>query len=453
MALIVGCSPEFLDTSPKDKLPTQDAFKTLEGAEAAMNGVYATMKHHTYYGRSFYVAFDTGTDDIKLSTSNSNRFVDESRMTKNAELGSAANQFLRSYRVIRFANNIIENAEIIPATAAQKNNILGQAYAIRALVHFDMVRSYAYPYTFSGGLAPGANGAGGHLGVPIILKATIDNAPRSKVADVYAQVESDLKKAEELLINDGRFNKISKDAVKGILSKVYLYKGDYAKAYAKAKEVIDGGVYSLTPNSSYASTWENPKNPDAMFSLVQTDSDNNQTNALGYIYAPGGYGDLLPTNDLMSLYSDTDERKKLFKKQGSNTYTIKFPDKLSSTPVIRLADVYLIAAEAAARGASTAQNAQDLLFKIQHRADQSATKPTSTGNDLLNEILLERRKELAFEGNRMFDLMRYGKGYTRQDNGTQNPLTINYPDCQMIFPIPQNEIDRNDLMEQTACYK
>jgi hypothetical protein len=296
-------------------------------------------------------------------------------------------------------------------------------------------------------------------GVPLVIHYDVTAEPlRSTVGTVYNQIVSDLKAAFAAAPDYSSSITISKYAAEALLARVYLYMGQYANALAAANDVINKGPFSLVSYNGFLSYWGNPApNTDATETIFEVDCDavnNNGFDDLGGIYF-NGYQDLYASIDLVSLYSATDIRGGLLiagktKSRASAYIVAKFPNTLNNDKdnikVIRLAEVYLVAAESAARLGQNS-DAQGFVNAVAELRDPSFTGYTSTGDALVSDIATERRKELAFEGDRLFDMTRLGLDVVRASNpGADAPgdaLTIAKDDPLRLAPIPQQEILRN----------
>ena len=194
-------------------------------------------------------------------------------------------------------------------------------------------------------------------------------------------------------------------------------------------------------------------------------ASNNGFDQIGYIYLTvgGGYGDLLATQELASLYSATDVRKWLSPigtrsgQSGTVYLCYKYPNPANGVDkddikVIRLSDVILIAAEAYYNSSDIA-NANLYLNKVAQQRDPAFAGYANTGVQVLEDILTERRKELAFEGSRLWDLIRLQRSWTKTKN--QNPLTtvsVTPSSTALLYPIPVTELNANPNMSQNSGY-
>jgi len=447
--VFTSCGEDFLDLAPNEALPVDGAITNTAGLEAAVIGVYSQIQNSSYYGRYMLLLPDVMSDDVKQNAS-------ANRAAEFAQYNAASFDFIPTdmweeiYQVVNNANTVINaNLEV---GGAERDALVGEALTARALAHFDLVRLYGQTYNFTSGAT--------HAGVPIILVFDQNNEPtRNTVAEVYAQVESDLEAAIGFLDNDGPNTRFSQAAAQGILARVKLYQNKWSEAEAMASAAISSGFATLTPSENYVSTWSNKEVPGALMQVVFNETDNNGSDALGGMYIETGYGDYLPAEDLTDLIPEGDVRGELFASDSVNLggefgfiRVSKFSDTQgeNALPIIRLAEVYLIRAEARARLGSDPEAQEDVTL-IRRRGLPSADVVTATGDDLIAEILMEKRIELAFEGHRLFELTRLGQGVMRGDC-TAPVCEIPYPSDRFILPIPQAELDANPNIQQNPGF-
>ena len=447
VVVLSGCSKEFTEKVPFDAIPINAALSTESGLDNALNGNYASLRTANLFGRNFPVTGDLMADNSFVETKNSGRYLTQYNYTSIANDGVFTGMWSSSYRGIMGANQII-NATITGGNVA---TIKAQALAIRALLYFKLINIYAKPYTED----PTA------LGVPIVLTYDPYKLPtRNTVTEVYGQIVNDLQAAFAGAPDYRGSVYLSKYAIEALLAKVYLYMGDNLKAKAAAKDVIDNGGFTLLSAADFNSYWADPMGETSKGeTLFEVDADvvnNNGFDDLGGIYI-NGYQDLYASSQLTSLYSASDVRLNWFvagnTKSGAaakkvNKYSNAQNGDRDNPKVMRLSEVYLIAAEASLT--SSESDALMYLNMLMAQRDPAFTGYTSTGAALLADIVQERRKELAFEGDRLYDLNRLKQTITRVQNGGAIPagtgnvnLTITYPDNRRVGPIPQNEIQAN----------
>ena len=340
------------------------------------------------------------------------------------------------------ANAILEAWEKLPAVSAAeiatKNDIKGQALAIRAFCHFDIVRCYGYPYLKDNGQS---------LGAVIVNKTLSPNEalemPRSTVAETYAFILNDLQTAIPLLFKPatvaaaqalpstasdtpGKIGKLNYWGAKMLQARVCLYMGQWENAYNAAREVITDSPYRLATNAGYLASLGVEGGSEVIFEILvgadrdqDMDGNNNFDGMYNYVWhLSPALARIIPTKawlDLMAEDPDDVRGKVISVGNGAEgtTWIKKFPGiagdfKRNNPRIFRLAEAYLIAAEAALK-ISKQSDANTYLDAIRKRANPENPTITCT----LDEVLKERRKELIGEGHRFFDLMRLGRKVER----------------------------------------
>jgi len=443
--ILGSCSKSFVNKTPLDKITTDTSLllTSASALQSALNGTYAEIRNVDQFGRDWPVIGDLMADNTFLETRNSGRYIPQWRYTVPITDQVPQDMWAESYTGILRCNQIID------AKVTDADDIKAQAYALRALLYFKMVTTWGKNFTTD----PNS------LGVPLVIHYDVNAEPqRATVSAVYTQIVSDLKAAFAAAPDYTSSITISKYAAEALLARVYLYMGQYANALAAANDVINKGPFSLVSYNGFLGYWGNPApNTDATETIFEVDADavnNNGFDDLGGIYF-NGYQDLYASIDLVSLYSASDVRGALLvagrTKSGAAAYLVaKYPNTLGNDKdnikVIRLAEVYLIAAESAARlGQNT--DAQDFVNTVAELRDPGFAGYASTDDALVSDIATERRKELAFEGDRLFDMTRLNLTIVRASNpGADAPgdgLTIDKADPLRLSPIPQQEILRN----------
>ncbi len=437
-----SCSKSFVNKNSAGNLSTTEALSTPELLQSDLIGLYAELRNVDQYGRDFPVLGDLMADNTFLEARNTGRYVYQFAYTVPTIDGVTLSMWQESYNGILDANQIID-AQVTGADAVK-----AQAYAIRALLYFKLVNIWAQPYTFD------STG----LGVPLVLHYNVTAEPgRSSVAAVYQQIVSDLQTA---LVNAPDYTSsifLSKYAIEGLLARVYLYMGDYTDALASSADIINSSPFTLVQPGAFKSFWSNPNvQTDAVEVMFEIDMDpinNNGFDDLGGIYI-NGYQDIYCSAQLAGLYSATDVRSQLliagYTKGGAAAYLVnKYPDAENTNKdhpkVIRLAEVYLIAAESEARLGDNG-DAQTLVNTLAELRDPSFTGYADLGPALIADIIQERRKELAFEGDRLYDMQRCGLDINRGTNqgaAAGDGLSIPFPSDLRVLPIPEQEILRN----------
>ena len=447
-----SCQKSFLELKPYDSLPVQNAITNENSMGSAVNGMYAGLRSSFLYGRTVPFVGDVLADNVYISSSNSGRYINQNTYTVNAQNGDLLSTWSQAYTVILEANNII-NATL--SESAVVSQYKGEALTVRALMYWELVKMFAKPYSVDPNAA----------GVPIVLTYDVTLRPaRNTVKEVYDQIQKDLTQAFGLMTITKNSSYVIKYAAHAIQAKVYLYQKDYTNALAAAQDVIKNGGYTLTTAANLNAYWNNPTpittKVETIFEVSADGVANVGFNALANMYNQSGYGDGLATTDLYNLYSDTDARKALIikgKRAGVDALIVnKYQNVQNSSDkddikVIRYADVLLIAAEASARLGNTT-DALALLNQLAQRRDPAFKGYTSSGDALIDDIITERRKELAFEGDRFNDLNRLGRDVIRNDQYPSSARLIPITDSRRIAPIPQSELDANKVIQQNDGY-
>ena len=436
---LASCEKSFLELKPPTSLTPEFALATEADLQVALRGAYSGLKSTALYGRSLMVLGDMMADNTYQSSLNTNRYTNFNLYNYLVTDGDVAGLWNASYTVILRANNII-NSPI--ADNANIQQIKGEAYAIRALAYFNLVRYFGSPYTADPS----------KLGVPIITTYQADLKPeRAKIADVYTLINKDLTQAYTLMTKFTNSSQFSKYSAKALQAKVYLAMGDKTNAKTAALDVITNSGFTAISSAAHTGYWAGvAPRTDKVETLLEISFDavaNNAFDALSYIYLQSGnYGDMLCSSELYDLFETADIRKSLYATGIRGGLASVFVNKYSSftgdhsdTKVIRMSEMYLIAAEA-----SYPSNTADALKYVNEvTSRRGATAIASSGSALLEDIITERRKELAFEGERYLDMQRLQRNIVRSKNYPAAALSIDFTNYRRIMPIPQGELDAN----------
>jgi len=464
--LFASCNKDFLEEFPRLSQSNELTLSTYDGLNSATTGAYSLLCGSTWYGEDFIVVADLKGGNAKIGPISSGRYFNEYFWINSA--ATTLNLWTNAYSTIARANNVINTIENgFTQTGVEQEDLdqlLGENLFLRALAHWDLVRLYAQPY--SAGTE--------NLGVPVVLVTENGYPARNTVGEVYTQVVSDLEDAIDLLADesprgtDGAW--ATSWSAKALLAKVYLYMENFTVAAQYATDVIDNGPFAMFTAADYT-VWNNGGywgSGDAGAEIIfQVDgSEGNSAHgywdAISYIVSPDGYGDVATSNDLINLYEPADVRALLFRNTVDYPgafWTLKYPGRLGkvpprefNVPVLRLSEMYLIRAEAVLNGVSG--NALADYNTIRTNRGLAAAAGVT-----LQDIYDERRRELCFEGNQLFDLARTQRSLDRTDyDGASNE---DIPFIQggtalenylWAMPIPLGEVDANDNMEQNPGY-
>ncbi|MCR4029908.1 MULTISPECIES: RagB/SusD family nutrient uptake outer membrane protein [Flavobacterium] len=476
--LMQSCS-DFLEQEPGTKVSITEQLENKEGVLQAMSGVYMELEELSRFAPyATYADLQGGnikfTPTIGTSTSSTNRGVISIRdntigiysFDDKAEASNLASFYGNSYDVINQTNLVLEFTDALPdATDEEKKQIKAEALTIRAYTHFLLSQVYSQNYGFTADAS--------HLGIVYNKKSTNDKLTypsRETVANTYNFIIDDIKTALDLysnttLISGPTYSYFNKTNTKALLARVYLYKKDWKNAYDTANDVITNSGVTLTASDNYIAQWEQPDLPISEilleFSVKRNDAgDASVTMASAYGYTTNSnYGYYSASNDLIDLYESNDIRKQLFLTKpietvvnlGFVTLNYNFTKKFQDNPgyvAFRLSEQYLIRAEAAI-GLNNSDQARTDINTIRARA--KATLLTDN-NNILEALLLERRKELCFEGHLFFDMARNQKDVSRNDGCISSSCSLTYPSPKYILPIPRSNTNLNSNLKQNESY-
>ncbi len=466
----LGCSNDILNQTPDHVISEVLVLKSAEKLQNLLNGTYNEISRNQYLGRVLYKrAAVKGTDFRFVKTTFNPRDYEQIEYKYEESSNSSGNAdglWRQSYKAIGNLNLIIDNIDATNGNPDLKEQIKAEALGLRGMIYFDLARTFAYPWIKEGGSAQG---------LPLNLSSSEVVIDRSNLGETYSQIILDMTSALSLIEDDswvpGSTKYLTKTGIKALLARVYLYKQDWENALRYAEEVIAvRGESYLMPASSYAFT---DYNSESLFELSITSQNSLGSNGLGaqFDFKQGGQGDVIATKtfvDLLKTYQDDPRARflEMDKEDGNNAF-VKYTNRSEggglsdhNIPVIRLSEVYLIAAEAAANGAGGGE-AQALTYLntiIKNRTeDFQNDKATETGEALKQRIAEERRRELALEGHGVYDYIRRGVNIVRPTEEHVNTgveisnLDIIATDFRTIYPIPSSEIEASG-MEQTQGY-
>lgn len=445
LALLSACN--FLDeTSPND-IAAEDAITDGASAEAAVLGLYSAMQQPGYYGENYLLASGGHTDDQSTGGYQS---LSLDQLGNRAVTGAnliTEDIWIAIYRVIANANYLLEALPVVEdLESAEKNHLEGQARAIRALAHFDLLRYFGEHWN-----------SASEYGIPRIQSAQniADRPTRATVAATYQFILEDLTKAATLLDpeqEDIQF--VNVHTVDALLARVYLYQKNLPKAAEYAGKVIDSNEFSLFGPTAYGDVYSTRLSSESIFEL----SFDNQ-NRSGYNGATYNRDDAIrpelsymAAKNLQDFFATRpgDVRVKLLSFDPNENDVTIIPDgrtqkyrgedsRDNPAYIIRLAEMHLIRAEALGRVAGL----QDLnILRLYRGMTELNLANVPTDAAFIQAVLDERRAEFNFEGHRYFDLAR-----TRQIKAV-----LGVDDFRGIMPIPTRELSANGALKQNPGY-
>lgn len=453
MGMLVSCSEEDLDPNLSQSKDIDISVNSANDLQAILNGAYNRMTSFEYYGRDKIILGEVFSDNT-ASNANSNRFVTEARMDLLPQTATALTFWSRAYTVIGSANIII-NAEGITGDEDQINQIKGQAYVMRALAHFDLVTFYGQQHVNGGGQSA--------AGVPYVTEFRNEDElfpSRASVQEVKENAYADLAMAQELMSEANTKEYISLYAAYAIEARIANYFGDHDRALEAANFVIDSGLFPVATEENFVASFAAKTAPNSIFELASRETDNEGINGISMIYNQTNYGDVIALPNLVAIYEEGDVRGASPFVPGTEPSTIiglmpngttyrnvgkfqaiaPYDDNII---VIRIEEMYLIKAEALA---GTPEGLEALNMIPSNRGASLYTSAT------IENILLERRKELAFEGFRFHDLARMGMDIPFLDPTIQTHQGPAYGSYKFALPLPAGEVDANANLSQNAGY-
>lgn len=456
---------DLLEIDPKQSIDSRIALESPEAIQAALNSVYAYCRQTSQYGLELIIFPELLADNTD-HTNNPTTYYSQFRNNP----GSHMNIWGSSYSAINEINNILKVLDDPPIGVSTefKETIEGQARVLRALFYHNLSRIYGYD--------PKARidevyyGSVPLLTEPVLNTDDITYPERADVEDVYDLIYDDLEKGYQLL--DGKSPNssdpeyyASASAAAALLSRVALYNEDYERVISEATNSLDISEGKFMTNSNYVSGWRSEKLPESIFEIrflvgdVSDPTNSSLRVALTSRKTLGSTtfdsrGNVVVAPELESLYDSDDVRADLFitglGRNSDRTEITKFLSRTGTNtdnvPVIRVSELFLNRAEAYYHDKQEDLARQD-LNKIRERAGLEAVQDDLSGQDLLEEILLQRRLELAFEGHRFFDLKRQGKDIIKEIGN------VRFDEYKILAPILFSDIEyRNSNLKQNFGY-
>ncbi|AZA83645.1 RagB/SusD family nutrient uptake outer membrane protein [Chryseobacterium lactis] len=451
-----SCSSDLLNTSPESIKQTDNFYKDEAQLEQGVNAVYGSLQYVGQYQLAMLaigeIPSDNTYDEVPANDSFTYGELDFFTVQPNNSL--LASTWKENYIGIQQANIVLNRIGNVSMSQSQKNIRTGEVKFLRALMYFNMVRIFG--------------------DIPLVTKESVNvneyfGQGRTPAETVYTFIESELKDAITLLPETtAQKGRVTKGAALGMLGKVLVTRNKYSEALPYLKQV-EGLNYSLLTDVTKIFDVTNKNNAEIIFDVQFTSGLNGNTEgSQAYqMFSPSGFsagakGHNLPTKEVYNTFAATDKRRDAY--IGLTTNGVPYSKKLtkpttapadggSNVVVLRLAEVYLLMAECYAK-TNDPVNGNLYLNKIKNRAGlTSVTIADST--DLLDEIALERRKELIGEGHRWFDLVRTGKAIqvmTAHFQNTPGYGTAQIQPYNLLMPVPQNQINTDPAIKQNPGY-
>jgi hypothetical protein len=473
LGLSLSSCKNALDITPQQSIDASTAYDTSQKVAAAVVGAYARLDDPRLYGTDLILVPELmGSNGYITWVGTFQNYSQISRHSQIASLSNSQGIWTQAYNAINQCNLVLANLSAV-TDAGQSAQFEGEAKYIRGIMYFELVRLFAQQYQ--------AGGNNTQLGVPINLTAvtTTEQADlqlaRSTVEQVYTQVITDLQAAIQKLPKQN-VTRASKYSAEAMLARVYLQQGNFTAARAMADDVIKNSGAVL--QGSVAAIFANRNSGESLFEIQQNDQNNAGTSNDGLATYVAGYsptgdqsvlygrGDLYIQPAFVNLYDSTDVRgtdgrpalttQKLIYVSDGNARTgryrtIKWRTYGQNITVARLAEMYLIRAEADVRAGNILSATSD-INTIRQRSYRSKAVPNIPYTPLktvtISDVLRERQLELAMEGFRIYDLKRTNA--TLPASGSLPAISANAPN--LILPIPLREINNNPNLTQNPGY-
>jgi starch-binding outer membrane protein, SusD/RagB family len=434
VSILTSSCEKFLKETPTGSIASVDAITDAGTARAAIIGAYDAVQG--YYASNYPTLGSIPADNVIFNGTLSQYLqLDQNAVPTDNVITVATYQGI--YKAINSANAVIAKVGSIDdplLSDTEKNKILGEAYFIRALGYFDLARGWG--------------------GVQLQLKPTDDLSAlkgirRSTLSETYDQVLSDLIQAENLLPEDATTrNRAQKSSARALRARLHLYREQWADAENYATQVISNTKYSLV--KPYKTFFTSPfLSAESVFELTFTSNDKNSFWNLWYPSTVGGQFTLKPSDPLISKLNNPEiggARNTIIAGSGTTVYGVLYNTISTSTDpsyVIRIAELYLIRAEARAKKSTPdLEGAVSDLNLVRDRSDVPAFTGT-TQEEIIQAIEDENSIEFAFESHRWFDLVR-----TRRAGDILGLANTNF----WLFPIPYSDILSDPDVVQNPGY-
>lgn len=465
--LIISSCKSFLDIEPVGSLTGEKLFTNVEGYTSAMVGSYSLFARYHFSQYGLYG--DLRGDNVFLNQTLGGGVLAEYNYQSDATADLSAVRLIwqNIYETLNNVNNIIEARpsllEAFPGSTANIERIYGEALVLRAMCFFDLANIYSQTYSYSADAS--------HLGVPVFTQTPLPrvNTPRSTIKETYARIIEDLKEAQKILsarnISKSKIY-VSADAATALLSRVYLYMEDWDAVIGLLENQELQNKYPLSTSAAYLNMFigvaqrTDPAliSPEVIWQLnLNTTTTSFLTDALSnpetiYVYPTATYRSLFESSDVRAQQFVANPRipSLFYTKKYGKTDDVVFANWPVNFKMFRSAEIYLNLAEAYYHKQQyelAASNIKVVRGRAYNVAPETITLSTADPAALLQQIKLERRKELGFENQRIFDIMRYKENLNRTECNSATCI-LTYPNNKFVLPIPDMEIQANPLIKQ-----
>ena len=453
-AAVAAVSCNFLKVENVGKSDIEGFFSEVPALQAAMYGIYHNI--YSLYDSYLITYPEVASDELVLSETAAS-WVPFHNFTANSSDESTALGYIwkNAYSVINNINELLHYApalrESFPEQAATVDNIIGQAYFCRALMHLQLCLCYGQNYSFT----PAAS----HLGVPVVdhILGLTEEIARDKVVDVYAAIIADLNSALKAFPAGGDYSSryfASPLACKALLARVYLYMGKWADAENIASQAM--AARPLTARSAYKALFctRTPSDDESIFRI-----NGMQLGTSQYKFYYYEEPQARPASRVKDLLTDPDDVRGQLLRNGEKwgdvvmkyccTEDVLAEDRYYSPIVLRESEMYLIHAEACCMQGRTGDAENDLKALLARATGRNASEIVlqySDADGMMQLVEQERLRELCFEGHRFWDITRRHADLVRGGDTRSTVRSITYPDYRLVLQIPSVELDANAAM-------
>ncbi|QIX61465.1 RagB/SusD family nutrient uptake outer membrane protein [Hymenobacter sp. BT18] len=472
-ALVLLGSCNVLDKEPLPSVAPTTFFQTADDAESALTAAYDGLQSTGLYSQDLIVFGEMPSDNC---TSTNGDVTPLENFTWSPNTSQVYNIYRDSYLGINRANAVIKYVPGVSMPAERQAQILGEAYFLRALHYFNLVRVYG--------------------GVPLRLEPTetgdpaVIALPRASAEQVYAQIVADLTQAASLTTTANNPRRVTRGAVNALLAQVHLTQRQWSQAATAANAAISSGYTLVTP---FKNLFPADNKPESILE-VQNSGTADGNNILPDLLLPAPPATYsfpkfnIPTAELITLATSNANDKRwatigpvtggtdhasYIEGSGSGNdagpFVYKWPgnpggfNSPDNTYILRLGETLLTYAEAANEQNGPSEDVLGKLNQVRTRAGLSsltmASPEAASKQALRNEIDLQRRLELAFEGYRWFDLVRYAR-HNQAEAGAHATTALTVMQAKLgksdpnllLLPLPQAEINNNRQAQQNPGY-
>jgi len=447
LLLLPACDDK-LDIVPTDSIDDSKAFESIEDLEKGMIGVYVYLGNEDVVGIS-----DRAGDDLRLSAQNTGQGVQVHNWTYNAGTGDVGSYWSRMYYAIDRANRLLRVAENFDADNEIVKRVKGESLFIRAWAHYELAKVYCKNYD-----------AADSKGIPYMKESVISYPSRLSQGQVFANIITDMDAAMPYLTSVDRGpDYISEYALVALRARVAQHMGDWDEVIASTTQLIEESGFRLATIDEVQGIWED-SNPYGVEVILRAARIKGES-LLGDIYTRASNGDIFfaPGLDLMSQFESDDVRATIYFGVDANGSDVVTKHKgrpgeetnLVDIKLFRMAEMYLMRAEAYAQKSMWEESIADLSEVRNNRISNPDQVIYGTFSEALKAIREERRRELAYEGFRFFDLKRWGLPVERtvEDSELASGKTLEAGNYRFVMPIPQEEIFANTNMVQNDGYE